>query len=95
VKKTKTGPSTDTDSLEARGGTPDRRGAAALPRGRSCGAPTPAVHPDPSDGHGVRRSSRSTHHRPHLEQAPNLQNVRCAPTAVRCGVPSSPTTAAA
>ena len=101
VKKTKTGPSTDADSLQKMArGPPDRRGPPALPRGRE--APldvrrrAPAAHrprrPHPRDLQPDRHD-----HRPHLErERRTCRTSRCGrPTGVRCAARSSPTRAPA
>ena len=100
VKKTKTGPSTDADSLAEDGrGAPDRRGPAALPRGREAAQHVRRRAPaaDRRRRPHPRHVQPDRHHDgPHLERGTRTcRTSRCAPpTAARCGGRSSPTTAA-
>ena len=80
VKKTKTGPSTDADSLQKMADdAPDRRDAAALPRGREAAQHLRRRARRRSSAPTAASTRRSTSSRPppgaSRSEAPNLQNV--------------------
>ena len=97
VKKTKTGPSTDADSLQKlAAGAPDRRDAAALPRGREAArhlrrrAAAPRAAPTAAS----TRPSTSSRRPPAASRASRrtCRTCRCArPAGGSCARRSSPT----